>query len=90
MDTTRLQRLSSTVSRQDPEPDQYLTDGRKLFRVVVLRVFNDEELVELEDCATLDVWLVSPDEVRCLRRVRRSRPGGVTAVGMGSPSLGHW
>ena len=83
MDTTRL-------SRHGPEPDQYLTDGRKLFRVVVLRVFNDEELVELEDCATLDVWLVSPDEVRCLRRVRRSRPRGVAAVGMGSPLLGHW
>ena len=61
MDTTRLQRLSSAVSRHDPEPDQYLTDGRKLFRVVVLRVFNEEELVELEDCATLDIWLVSPD-----------------------------
>ena len=90
MDTTRLQRLSSAVSRHDPEPDQYLTDGRKLFRVVVLRVFNEEELVELEDCATLDIWLVSPDEVRRLRRVRRSWPGGVPAVGMGSPLLGHW
>lgn len=89
MDTKRLRRLSKTVSEGGPEPDHYLTDERKLYRVIVLRVFSDEMLVELEDCATLDVWLVNPDELSSLRRVRGPRAGAARAVGLGSALLGH-
>lgn len=88
MDTKRLERLSSALAGHAPEPDQYLTDGRKLYRVIVLRVFNDEELVELEDCETLDVWLVSSEDLSSMQRVRR-RGAGAT-VAMGSALLGHW
>ena len=88
MDTKSLKRLSDAVSGHGPEPDQYLTDGRKLDRVVVLRSFNDEELVEIEDCASLDVWLVSPEELGSLRRVRRTRAREAGVVGMVSPLLG--
>jgi hypothetical protein len=49
--------------------------------VVVLRVFNDEKLVELEDCATLDVWLVSLEDLSTMRRVRRGRASAAVATG---------
>lgn len=90
MDTTGLRSRFRAMSRHCPQPDQYLTDGHRLFRVVVVRAFSDEELVELEDCATLDVWLVSAEEVGSLEPVRRSRLSGGRAAGARSPMLGQW
>ena len=47
-----------------PRIDQYLTDGRGLFRVVtLLPAVDDAALVELEDCRTLDVVLVPAREL---------------------------
>jgi hypothetical protein len=90
MDTKRLRRLSNTVSEGRPEPDHYLTDERKLYRVIVLRVFDDEMLVELEDCATLDVWLVRADELTSMRRVGAPQEVVTRADSFGSALLGPW
>jgi len=70
MERNMLQKLSSTLRERDPEPDDYLTDGFRLYRVIVLRALNEERLAELEDCRTLDIWLVRIDELNSLRRVR--------------------
>lgn len=51
-------------------PDAYLSDERRLFRVLDRRTVDEETLIELEDCATLDVWLVTMGEVARLRVVR--------------------
>jgi len=72
MDNGTVQKLIKGWGR-DPKASRYLTDGCKLFRVIVVRTSNDETLVELEDCQTLDVWLVPADELRSLRRVRQPR-----------------
>jgi hypothetical protein len=48
----------------DVEPDTYLTDGLRLFRVV--RGFSwpiDESWATLEDCRTLEEYTYSPDEL---------------------------
>jgi hypothetical protein len=70
-----LQELATTVWERDSQPGEYLTDGFRLYRVVVSRVFHEERLVELEDCRTLDVWLVSADELSSLRPVRGPKAG---------------
>ncbi len=70
MDRTTLQKLSTALSERDPEAGEYLTDGFRLYRVAAIRVFNEETLVEIEDCRTLDLLLVSADEINSLRRVR--------------------
>jgi hypothetical protein len=75
MERNTLQKLSSTLRERDPEPGEYLTDGFRLYRVIVLRALNEETLVELEDCRTLDVWLVRIDELNSLRRVRGPNAG---------------
>ena len=51
-------------------PGSYLTDDRTLFRIVSRYVVANETLVELEDCLTLDTWLVSAHEVVALRAIR--------------------
>lgn len=51
-------------------PGAYMTDERTLFRVLARRTIAEETLVELEDCATLDVWLVTMSEVARMRVVR--------------------
>jgi hypothetical protein len=70
-----LQEVATTVWERDSEPGEYLTDGFRLYRVVVSRVFHEKRLVELEDCRTLDVWLASADELSSLRPVRRPKAG---------------
>jgi hypothetical protein len=69
MGRTTLQKLSGGLWERDPEAGEYLTDGFRLYWVVGIRVFNEETLVEIEDCRTLDVLLVSVDEINSLRRV---------------------
>ena len=59
------------------EPSAYLTDGRRLLRVV--RGFTeptDESFALLEDCRTLETHAFTPDELWELRveLVRRSPP----------------
>jgi hypothetical protein len=54
-------------------PDSYLTDGRRLFRVVSQFTTGAEcVLALLEDCVTLEVQEYSPGEIHRmrLRRVR--------------------
>jgi hypothetical protein len=70
-----LQELATMVWERDSQPGEYLTDGFRLYRVVVSRVFQEERLVELEDCRTLDVWLVGADELSSLRPVRGPKAG---------------
>ncbi len=56
-----------------PRSGSYVTDGRRLFRVVSQFVFAGDHLVaSLEDCLTLDVRAYSPDELHAmgLRAVR--------------------
>jgi hypothetical protein len=56
--------------------DRYLTDGRRLFRVVARFVNDDSILVVIEDCATLDARAYAAVELLPMdvRPVRRSRP----------------
>jgi hypothetical protein len=54
-------------------PDSYLTDGRRLFRVVSQLTSGAEHaFASLEDCLTLEVQAYSPGELHRmrLRRVR--------------------
>jgi hypothetical protein len=67
--------LATTVMERNSEPGEYRTDGFRLYRVIVSRVFHEERLVELEDCRTLDVWLVPAEELGSLRRVRGPNAG---------------
>jgi hypothetical protein len=49
-------------------PDSYLTDGRRLFRVVSPFAAGKEHLcASLEDCLTLEVRTYSPAELREMR-----------------------
>lgn len=48
----------------------YLTDECKLFRVVGRHTLDGQRLIEIEDCLTLDVWLVSIAELQPLRLIR--------------------
>jgi len=63
------------LSRRALVPGGYLTDGRRLFRVVS-RFEGDREvvLVGLEDCSTFEVRALLPRELRAmgLRGVRRA------------------
>jgi hypothetical protein len=51
-------------------PGAYMTDERRLFRVLARRTIGEETLIELEDCATLDVWQLTLKQVARLRPVR--------------------
>jgi hypothetical protein len=49
---------------------QYVTDGTRLLRIVTaLGLPPHGGLLELEDCRSLEVLLVSVDDLRRLRRV---------------------
>jgi hypothetical protein len=76
----RRRRLRS----RDLAPGRYLTDGRRLLRVVSRLVDDRSVLVVVEDCLTLDVLAYAPVELEPmgLRPVRSStRP----AAGDASP-----
>jgi hypothetical protein len=60
-----------TAPAERPTPGTYLTDERRLLRVVSRRTGASEAaLVEVEDCSSLDVWVIQADELSRLRRVR--------------------
>lgn len=59
--------------KSHPRPGGYLTNGRRLYRVLVTLFNEGETLIELEDCATLDVWIVTSEEVESMRMVRIPR-----------------
>jgi hypothetical protein len=63
----------------DVEPSSYLTDGRRLFRVVSGFTYPPQDsLAALEDCATLDISSHSADELWDMElRVVRP-PGGMS------------
>ena len=63
---------------QDASVGAYLTDETKLIRIEsVLRTREGDELVEVEDCRTLDRWIWPVDELErnSMRRVQPARPG---------------
>jgi len=65
---------------RDLAPDRYLTDGRRLFRVVARFVNDGSILVVIEDCATLESRAYAavellPMDVRPVRRLRPSPAG---------------
>jgi len=60
-----VRRQAATVL---PRSGGYVTDGRKLFRVVSQFAFAGERLfASLEDCLTLDVRDYSPGELYAMR-----------------------
>jgi hypothetical protein len=71
---TPLRRLGPTRAPSAPPlPDSYLTDGRRLFRVVSQFTAGAEHaFASLEDCLTLEVQPYAPGELHSmrLRRVR--------------------
>lgn len=66
----RFREFAPLVDSEIAASGSYLTDERKLFRVLGRLSVGDETLIELEDCTTLDVWLVAVTLVARLRRVR--------------------
>ncbi len=79
---TPLEPLSTPAPRPEPRPDRllpdgYITDGRRLFRVVS-RFAADQRprVASLEDCLTLRVRTYSPGELAAMKlRPVRSRVG---------------
>jgi hypothetical protein len=73
-------RRRARLRLRDLTPDRYLTDGRRLFRVVSRFVNDGSVLVVIEDCVTLDarayaaVELV-PMDVRPVPRSKAPRAG---------------
>jgi hypothetical protein len=60
-------------------PTRYVTDGRRLFRIVSLfELGSVRPTAELEDCVTLEVGRYSPDDLfrMRLRPVMRGDPVG--------------
>jgi hypothetical protein len=48
----------------DPDlPGRYLTDGEHLFRLLGADVVRNN-YIEIEDCKTLEIWLVDSGELR--------------------------
>jgi len=74
-----FRRRRARLSLRDLTPDRYLTDGRRLFRVVARFVSDGSILVVIEDCATLDSRAYAAVELLPLdvRPVRRSAPAPV-------------
>jgi len=75
-----FRRRRARLRSRDLAPDRYLTDGRRLFRVVTRFVNEGSILVVIEDCATLDARAyaaveLGPMAVRPVR-VRTSSPVG--------------
>ena len=64
MPTTTTQPTLSLAVYDDPDlPGRYLTDGEHLFRVLGPGVVR-KSYIEIEDCRTLEVWLVDSRELR--------------------------
>jgi hypothetical protein len=56
--------ITQNLSRLDPEPSAYLTDGSHLFRVITGFTYPPEgSRATLEDCATLEVSSYSADDL---------------------------
>jgi hypothetical protein len=77
----RRRRLRS----RDLVPGRYLTDGRRLLRVVSLLVDDRSVLVVIEDCLTLDARVyaaveLEPMGVRPVRRSKRQAAGEASSV----------
>jgi hypothetical protein len=54
----------SSARYDDPElPGRYMTDGEHLFRLLGPGVVRNG-YIEIEDCKTLEVWLVDSRELR--------------------------
>jgi hypothetical protein len=54
----------------------YFTDGVNLYRIIdVLRTASGHPVVGLEDCRSLEVVLITAEEMRAIR-LRRVRPAG--------------
>jgi hypothetical protein len=68
----------------------YVTDGRRLFRVVsALAAPPELEVAELEDCMTLETASYSPGELWALRLVMvRRRSADVAPDALGAPVPG--
>jgi hypothetical protein len=71
-----FRRRRASLRQRDLVPDRYLTDGRRLFRVVARFVYDGSVLVVIEDCATLDARAYAATELPPMdvRPVRRSMP----------------
>jgi hypothetical protein len=71
-----FRRRRARLRPRDLTPDRYLTDGRRLFRVVARFVSDGSILVVIEDCVTLDARAYAAAELTPMdvRAVRRSRP----------------
>jgi len=71
-----FRRRRARLRPRDLAPDRYLTDGRRLFRVVARFVNDDSVLVVIEDCVTLEARAYAAAELAPMdvRPVRWSRP----------------
>ena len=84
----RRRRLRS----RDLAPDRYLTDGRRLLRVVSRLADDRSVLVVVEDCLTLDALAYAAVELELLglRPVRSSkRPAAGEASSVSSAAAGQ-
>ncbi len=68
--------LNSTIHRPeiDVPADTYLTDGSRLY-CVLDSAGAPQRMMALEDCLSLDVFLVDARKIATLQRVKR--PAGV-------------
>ncbi len=68
--------INSTIHRQeiDVPADTYLTDGSRLY-CVLDSAGTPQRMVTLEDCLSLDVFLIDARRIATLQRVK-SRAGG--------------
>ncbi len=64
-----LRSLSGQTARSEPlAPDSYVTDGRRLFRVVSQFAAGEEHrFASLEDCLTLEVRAYAPGELAAMK-----------------------
>ena len=71
-----FRRRRARLRPRDLVPDRYLTDGRRLFRVVARFVSDGSVLVVIEDCMTLDARAYAAVELAPMdvRPVRCSKP----------------
>jgi hypothetical protein len=75
-----FRRRRARLRLRDLAPDRYLTDGRRLFRVVAQFVSDGSVLVVIEDCVTLDARAYAAAELTPMgvRPVRCSNPSPAT------------
>ncbi|HEY1515980.1 MAG TPA: hypothetical protein VGF91_06155 [Solirubrobacteraceae bacterium] len=78
---------------RDLAPGRYLTDGRRLLRVVSRVVDGSSVLVVIEDCLTLDARAYAAVElepigvrpVRCSKRPTAGEPWSASSPSVGKP-----